>query len=63
MSQYRLVLKQRVDGQVQVTGIRVPKLELYENQFNKKQIKNAMERLMRENHIMVLDDIGIVEYG
>ncbi len=63
MSQkFSISLKQKVDGQIQVTRIRVPKETLIENPFLKDQIKNAMERILHENGIKVLKDRGIVEY-
>lgn len=63
MSQkFSISLKQKVDGQIQVTRIRVPKETLIENPFLKDQIKNNMERILKENGIKVLKDRGIVEY-
>ncbi len=59
---YSISLKQKVDGQVQVTRIRVPKEFLVEEPFLKEQIKNAMERMLEDNNIRVLKDKGIVDY-
>jgi len=59
---YSISLKQKVDGQVQVTRIRVPKEALVEEPFLKEQIKNSMERILEENNIRVLKDKGIVDY-
>ncbi len=59
---YSISLKQKVDGQVQVTRIRVPKESFIEEPFLKEQIKNAMERLLEDNNIRVLKDKGIVDY-
>ncbi len=60
---FSVTLKQRVDGQVQVTSIRVPKEVLNEEPFIKDQLKNEMERILEHNHVRVLKDIGIVQYG
>jgi len=60
---YSITIKQRVDGQIQVTSIKVPKIALDENPFIKEEIKKEMENKLEENHIKVLKDIGIVEYG
>jgi hypothetical protein len=59
---FSISLKQRVDGQVQVTRIRVPKEALIEEPFLKEQIKNMMERILEDNNIKVLKDKGIIEY-
>ena len=64
MSQsYSITIKQKVDGQIQVTSIKVPKIVLDENPFIKEEIKKEMENKLEENHIKVLKDIGVVEYG
>ncbi len=64
MSQnYNITLKQRVDGQMQVTSVKVPKSVLIEDPFIKEEIKHEMENKLEENHIKVLKDIGIIEYG
>ena len=55
-------MKQKVDGQVQVTRIRVPKESLIEQPFLKDQIKNMMEKILEENNIKVLKDKGVVDY-
>jgi len=60
---YSITLRQKVDGQVQVTSIKVPQIVLLENPFIKEEIKKEMENKLEENHIKVLKDIGIVEYG
>ena len=59
---YRIMLKQKADGQIQVTGIRVPKEVLDEQPFIKDQIKNTMELYLEEKHIKVLKDVGIIQY-
>jgi len=59
---FSVSLKQKVDGQVQVTRIRVPREILIEQPFLKEQIKNSMERILEENGVRVLKDKGIVEY-
>ena len=59
---FSISLKQKVDGQVQVTRIRVPKESLIDDPFLKEKIKNEMERLLKENGIKVLKDRGIIEY-
>lgn len=59
---FSISLKQKVDGQVQVTRIRVPKESLIDDPFLKEKIKNEMERLLKENGIKVLKDKGIVDY-
>lgn len=61
--QYSITLKQKTDGQVQVTGIRVPDDAYLENPFIKQQIKNEMERTLTDRHIRVLRDVGVVDYG
>jgi hypothetical protein len=62
MSQkFSVSLKQKVDGQVQVTRIRVPSEILLEQPFLKEQIKNEMERMLEGHGIKVLKDKGIVE--
>jgi hypothetical protein len=62
MSQkFSVSLKQKVDGQVQVTRIRVPSEILLEQPFLKEQIKNEMERMLEDHGIKVLKDKGIVE--
>jgi len=64
MSQnYSITLRQKVDGQVQVTNIKVPQSVLLESPFIKEEIKQEMENKLEENHIKVLKDIGVVEYG
>jgi hypothetical protein len=63
MSQkFSISLKQKVDGQVQVTRIRVPKETLNEHPFLKQQIKNQMESMLEIHNIKVMKDKGIVEY-
>ena len=63
MSQFSITTKQRVDGQVQVTSIRVPKEVLFEDPFIKEKIKKSMEFTLRDNNIRVLEDVGVVQYG
>lgn len=63
LNQFSITTKQRVDGQVQVTSIRVPKEVLLEDPFIKQKIKNEMERALESAHIRVLKDVGIVQYG
>jgi len=60
--QYSITLKQRVDGQIQVTSVRVPKEVLLEEPFIKEEIKREMEKKLEDNHVKVLKDVGIVEY-
>ena len=60
---YSITCKQRTDGQVQVTSVRVPKEILHEDPFIKQKIKNVMERALEDNHIRVLKDVGVVQYG
>ena len=63
MSQkFSVSLKQKVDGQVQVTRIRVPKEILAEEPFLKQQIKKQMESMLERHNIKVMKDKGIVEY-
>tara|TARA_B110000495_G_scaffold30450_1_gene23280 strand:- start:471 stop:677 length:207 start_codon:yes stop_codon:yes gene_type:complete len=63
MSQrFSITLKQKVDGQVQVTRIRIPKEILDEQPFLKQQIKKQMESMLKMNNIKVMGDKGIVEY-
>ena len=63
MSQFSITTKMRVDGQVQVTSIRVPKEVYHEDPFIKLKIKNRMERALESAHIRVLKDIGVIQYG
>ncbi len=60
---YSITIKQRVDGQIQVTSIRVSKDILAEDPFIKSELKREMEDKLKENGIRVLEDIGVVEYG
>jgi len=63
MSQkFSISLRQKVDGQVQVTRIRVPKDVLLEQPFIKEQIKNQMESTLERFNIKVMKDKGVVEY-
>ncbi len=63
MSQrFSISLKQKVDGQVQVTRVRVPKEILDEQPFLKQQIKKQMESMLERHNIKVMKDKGIVEY-
>ena len=63
MSQkFSISLKQKVDGQIQVTRIRIPKEILDEQPFLKQQIKKQMESMLKLNNIKVMGDKGIVEY-
>ncbi len=62
MNHYSVTLKQRVDGQVQVTSVKVPKDFLKEHPFIKEEMKHSMERILESNHIKVLKDIGIIQY-
>ena len=63
MSQkFSISLKQKVDGQVQVTRIRIPKEVLDEQPFLKQQIKKQMESMLKMHNIKVMGDKGIVEY-
>tara|TARA_R110000851_G_scaffold55295_1_gene129808 strand:- start:577 stop:783 length:207 start_codon:yes stop_codon:yes gene_type:complete len=63
MSQrFSITLKQKVDGQVQVTRIRIPKEVLDEQPFLKQQIKKQMESILKMHNIKVMGDKGIVEY-
>ena len=59
---YSVTCKQRVDGQVQVTSVLVPKEVLDEQPFIKQQLKKEMERMLEEKNIRVLKDVGVVEY-
>ena len=59
---YSITIKQRVDGQIQVTSIRVSKDILDEDPFIKSELKHEMENKLKENGIRVLEDIGVVEY-
>lgn len=59
---FSATLKQRVDGQVQVTSIRVPKDFLKEHPYIKEEMKNSMERILEQNHIKVLKDVGVIQY-
>ena len=63
MSQkFSISLKQKVDGQIQVTRIRIPKEVLDEQPFLKQQIKKQMESILKMHNIKVMGDKGIVEY-
>ena len=63
MSQkFSISLKQKVDGQIQVTRIRIPKEVLDEQPFLKQQIKKQMESILKIHNIKVMGDKGIVEY-
>ena len=63
MSQkFSITLKQKVDGQIQVTRIRIPKEVLDEQPFLKQQIKKQMESILKMHNIKVMGDKGIVEY-
>ena len=63
MSQkFSITLKQKVDGQIQVTRIRIPKEILDEQPFLKQQIKKQMESILKMHNIKVMGDKGIVEY-
>jgi hypothetical protein len=63
MSQkFSISLKQKVDGQIQVTRIRIPKEILDEQPFLKQQIKKQMESMLKLHNIKVMGDKGIVEY-
>ena len=63
MSQkFSISLKQKVDGQIQVTRIRIPKETLDEQPFLKQQIKKQMESILKMHNIKVMGDKGIVEY-
>ena len=63
MSQkFSISLKQKVDGQIQVTRIRIPKEVLDEQPFLKQQIKKQMESILKMHNIKVMRDKGIVEY-
>jgi hypothetical protein len=59
---YALILKQRNDGQIRVSSIRVPKEVLDEQPFIKDQIKNNVERMLESKYIKVLKDRGVVEF-
>lgn len=59
---FSITTKQRTDGQVQVTSVRVPKEVLHEDPFIKQKIKNSMEMALRDADIMVLEDVGVVQY-
>lgn len=60
---YTITTKMRVDGQVQVTSVRVPKDELDNDPWIKQKIKNEMERELERNNIKVLKDVGVVQHG
>ena len=63
MSQkFSISLKQKVDGQIQVTRIRIPKEILDEQPFLKQQIKKQMESILKMHNIKVMGDKGIVEH-
>jgi|TARA_B110000495_G_scaffold65234_1_gene55501 hypothetical protein len=63
MSQkFSISLKQKVDGQIQVTRIRIPKETLDEQPFLKQQIKKQMESILKIHNIKVMGDKGIIEY-
>lgn len=57
-----IILRQKADGTIQVASVRVTKETYDENIFLKKEIKHNMEKLLRENHIKVYGDEGVVEY-
>ena len=61
-NQFSITTKQRVDGQIQVTQVRVPKEVLVEDPFIKQKIKNEMERVMEDAGFKVLKDIGVIQY-
>jgi len=60
--QFSITVKQRVDGQIQVTRIGVPWNEVLEEPFIKEEMRHDMENKLEGNHIRVLRDVGIVEY-
>ena len=59
---FSISLKQKVDGQIQVTRIRIPKETLDEQPFLKQQIKKQMESILKIHNIKVMGDKGIIEY-
>ena len=59
---FKITLKQRTDGQVRVSSIFIPKHIRDEQPFLKAQLKNEMERLLEDNHIRVLKDVGFVDF-
>lgn len=60
---FSIVLKQKTDGQIRISSIRVDSDILREEPFIKEQIKNLMERELERNHILVLKDVGVVQYS
>ncbi len=58
-----IILKQKTDGQIRVSSVRVDKESFDENPFIKDQIKNMLERKLEEKNIKVLKDKGVVDYG
>lgn len=60
---YRLTLKQRTDGQIRVSSIRIPKEVRLNNPYLREEMKNEMERMLKERGIKVLEDIGFVDFG
>lgn len=61
-NQFSISLKQHYDGQIQVYGIKVPPEMLREDPWLKDEIKHEMERRLIEAGMMVLPDIGVIEY-
>ncbi len=57
-----VTLKQRTDGQIQVTSVRVDKKFYDENPQIKQDLKNRMEYILEANNVRVLKDVGIVEW-
>jgi hypothetical protein len=56
-----ITLKQKVDGQVEVSRVRISKQVYDENSLKKSQLKHEMWRLMEKNGIKVLKDVGIID--
>lgn len=53
-----IVLRQKSDGQVRVSMVRVTQEELDKNPFIKQQLKSDIEQALEKRGIMVFGDVG-----
>jgi len=61
-NQYSITIKQKNDGQIRVSSVKIPPEEFLNDYWAKSEMKHEMERMLERAGMRVLKDIGVVEY-
>ena len=59
---FSIRIKQKADGQLQVSRIRAPKHVIEQNPFIKEEIKKEMERALEDHNMRVIKEIGVIDF-